>query len=64
MHCDAIGHTTKPTPSDSVMLFSALPDLSHAIGLRVTDWSVQLQDGLKYERTVKKKLTKKSLQQN
>jgi hypothetical protein len=58
MHCDAIGHATNPTPSDYMMLLSALPALSHAIGLRGTDWSVHL----KIMNVQLKKLTKKCLE--
>ena len=63
MHCDAIEHTTNTTPSDTVILLSALPGLSHAIGPRETDWSFQLKMDLSMNVQLKK-LTKKSLQQN
>ena len=63
MHCHAIGHTTNPTTSDYVMLLSALPAPSHAIGLRGTDWSVHLKMDLSMNVQLKK-LTKKCLQQN
>jgi hypothetical protein len=54
MQIDAIQHITNPTPSDSVIQVSAVPDLSDVIVLRGNRLKCSVEDRHKYESTVQK----------